>query len=1733
MTVFPSAIDDDQTIIRVDDNINEYGALAINQLRSATFAIEKALGLNPGGSVTSVSNRLGVSLNPDGTIKSSALTSLGLVTLPIVNSHVGFNAGIAETKLALDYSTSDLHTLIVTNQALLTSLITFANETFADLNIHIAGGEKLSDGVTLSRHVLSQIDINQNPVDSRDPSFNWTGLTNRTGTLRTVINALDALTQINDDLTSHENSISEAHNASAIIVDTDNFKEIPVIATNAQAVFDYLDQAEVLNIGLHRATQHINGIPKIARSEFIGVDGYGETLVGFGQNVVIPTLAEAYLLHPPNITPSDDLSFGDDIIKFIPDNTNFAFDAMFSQVKVGDVIRIDYHNGLEATFPIESIRYTPGSEWLVRINGVNLCESLACSARIDRSLVDRETSGILSVASANAWDATQPAYTTILSSVIVGNPKGASALGLGFDANQINSTHYNLYLQLYPSGNPTDRIINLPAIDVTGNAGVTPGKYTLKSIVESCNNELRTFGYNYRFIAYEYNGEFGIMLADAIGNVSFSIVSGDNSSGTLQPGSFTNNIVGDASDTFDALGFGVNGSDIASPVFQSTWVDATAAQKPTKVICPLKNRFYYVNGQRLDKFEDTYLAEGDGYWDGYISARNQLGATTVETTYTVLNNLAPSGLKPGKTIVIQPAVAFSDPLYSDIDYGRFIIKSVNFIGSCGSASAQTQITVINSLHASVTATASSAMPTLPVKLYFSSDSVDFDDQSLIDSGSSVTNFGRFHEIYITNTGKTFSHERARFIKQTETPTLLSSSNWHIQYVSPKLRGYTDGNALVFNRYLRFYILTYNGSSGEYTAVLGQRDPLSVNALKLGTIVTGRKNVVTRVYDETNIDYIDLIFRDDGTTPGQDVISGSISRYMDIEIFPTLQLQDDIMLLATCEVNWNPEAGQSIVQYVENHRQFGSVDETDFSNSALDYISAGDKFLHANGVIRGLSLDYISLVSNSGEIFFKGGLAEVDGKILAVNNESCTIPQVYPAGTSLPQTLNWAICVNSSGNLTPIIITSTKQQFFATTGSGSYYIPSCTFFELVNSRKDLLPIYIANVTIASLTINTVTDIRKFVGSDGGNELILSSDSNTVGQFYSVEALKNWINNFGGKNNKVKLKGDFTFTTNFDLSGFTKKVKFDGTDANITLSLGARIVLGSNVTVDGFVISYSAAGFSASAGTLLSYGQAAFYCSTTVQNVCIENCTVTWSSTDRRPPFVLFEMAKGQVNKNISIKNNIFIDTTPTTTIGALQAAVAFVAMNTGVSTDPALLINCSISGNQCSHNQGIYVTTATLTDPGLNCVNVVIEKNNCGVIGVLPSAKPTTLLDVTQAYKTDGVLVTGNNCSIIGNFFGSGQYTINRETAGTTTVEYGLGKLTITDNNCHMIYLQAFEDIASGEFGGLIIDGNFLTGVNSANISSYYAMNTVPSLLSSSNIAITVVGKSTSDPVSHIITNNHIGFGRDSGVSYGYLGGIVSSAAGTISKNIIKGLNNLAVGITPSGSSGGSQRYFTVTENSIYRGSETIAYYILLPPTASASNGICTDNVFDSNTTDGAVAYNRISDFSGKWIVERNKGQSVLCTIPASIGAFGISIGGFSGEYQNVNTAAASIMKVGSDGSLECTYQDATTEVHFGWIIPFTSLPQNCKVRSCSVSFSCDTNPTTARVASIFFYDTLNGTSVASTLTYATGAPVALTHSGTGYTTDSVRDGKAVIDIRCQSSGTPTIVSSIATIDLYW
>src|SRR6185503_15377929 len=114
------------------------------------------------------------------------------------------------------------------------------------------------------------------------------------------------------------------------------------------------DNSDRLQIGIHRATMHANGVPRAARTEQLALDGYSD-------NVVPPTPVTAFLINPPATMPVDSNSQGDDLIQFNPDdNSDFTFDALFSQVKVGDIVTINYGNGIAAKFPVESIRFSPG-----------------------------------------------------------------------------------------------------------------------------------------------------------------------------------------------------------------------------------------------------------------------------------------------------------------------------------------------------------------------------------------------------------------------------------------------------------------------------------------------------------------------------------------------------------------------------------------------------------------------------------------------------------------------------------------------------------------------------------------------------------------------------------------------------------------------------------------------------------------------------------------------------------------------------------------------------------------------------------------------------------------------------------------------------------------------------------------------------------------------------------------------------------------------------------------------------------------------------------------------------------------------------------------------------------------------------------------------------------------------------------------------------------------------------
>jgi len=1648
MTVYPFDFDDDETIIRIDDNISQLGGTAINQIRDAIFAMQQEYGINPAGSAGSVANRLNKSLDANGNIKASALTSIGLATLPIVDNQVASNAGIKETKLSLDFSTGDLKTLITTNKALIDSLVTFTSTTNGNLLTHIAGGTLLANGDP-ARHVASQIDLNVVPTDPRDTSYSWTGLLDKDGIQRAATQVAQALLLINNALVTHENLISngEAHPAAAISVDTDPFTEIPVTATTVQSALEAIDDSDRLTMGVHRASMHSNGVMKEVRSESLVLPD------GYSQNIVPPTPVSAFLVKSPANTPIDNNVTGDDVVVFNPNNSGFIFDGYFAAVQPGDYLRINYGDGFEALYMIESKRFQPDTEWVVRLNGVNISSTDGYDgyARIDRRLYDNNTAGVLACAAAN-----NDIDSSIRGSVVVGNPRAANALGIGFEPNQLDADHYKLYLHLYPSGNPVDKVIELPAIDVTGNAGATPGQYTLERVVAATNDGLRAAGYNYRFLAYGHNGEFGIMLTDTINNAGFSIVSGILSGATLGIGSFTENVVGDANDGLDPLGFGSSRAGIASPKFTPTFSsELGAANLPTIVIPPLKNRFYVADGTRLDTFADTYLANEDGYWDANLTARTPVGTTTVEVTYIVELGLEAAGLAPGKTITVAPAVDFDNSLYRDVDYGRFIIKDVTFPKPCPPGSdGQTIITVINGIHAAAAPVTTSSSPTVPVRLYFGEDSVGFNELNIINNVQPGVDYLRYHEVYIDKNGNTFSHERARLPEQDESSELLeTNSNWTIKNVSPKLLGWRDSStSSSFRRYVRFYVLDYDTISGEFDGYIGRRVSGSPNVTDTGPVVRARKNQTTRFYDGSNIDFVELEFFDDDVSPGTDIMLTSSPRYVDIELFPSLALDDELFLLASCEVEDN------VVQCVTDRREFGNTSEQNFTESAKNFIEAGERYLHANGVIRGLGFRGTDS-SNDGVLLFDGGLAVVNGKFIAINSQSVEIPQISEDGVSLPDQVDWAICINEHGLYEPVIITPDKIQFFALLGGAgtSYYVPSVTFNELITKRKDLTPVAFATVTIASITINQVLDARRFVTDETASipfswVPVLDDDSSfsrleeVIGHFKSFEAVRTWVNNYGAINNTIIVRGQHTFASTLDLSLLEQGVKFvgDGYDVEWLLRGNAGVTLGSNVSMEGIKFIYSPDSPTTTGGDFVNAtnGEGALTSTSgNLVNVSITNCKFEIAES-LHPPFINIAGASGELLENIVIDNNYFWDDPDSLASEEdLTGAIVIACTSAGGST-PAVASNVRITNNRCNLSQGIYVTSWDYTDPGLSCIDVLVEGNACGNIGYLTTSEPNDDVIYPGRNSSLGIAhapnltIRGNTCRLIQTCIATGVATLDATT-------YGCGHVTITENSANWIFTENRNDSGIDGYSSCNVSNNKLQAFDDTYVTQF---NSAMGLV---NAAIFTNGTSDSTDTAVVHGNNICG-GTLSGSTYTYGYGIYARSGGPVTDNTIRDFTTS--GITFAF---GADGYTVCTGNIIDRKNISISSYIAY----GAGSGLIVNNVFSSPTIDGSSTATLSNVGGGSFVAEKNKNQTVEVNVSAS------SIGTWSLEKFNDGFAyilnpsnySSSIYR-STFGATALLYAqadaDASERMIFQWSVPLSAIiPQGTRVIGVSVDIA--------------------------------------------------------------------------------
>lgn len=1386
MSNFPNSLDDDVSLPAVNDNITEMGGEAINALREVAFAIEDNIGIGAAGTLTSLAERIGVALAADGTIIPSALTGLGLVTLPITQDQIITNAQIPESKLSLDHSTQDLYNYITDLSASVNEGLGWISITGSKLAPHLSG--------LVSRHTLSHIDVNTLSSNYFDSKFRVP---------RNNTNAYHAIDEMNDELLAHQfadgsifgtianvttNSGSTypsnySHTAGGIFINTSAFTTLPQTANDLQLLVDFIDDASIFLLGTRIQNLYSNGISKVSRSSSLSLDGYGQAIVPL-------TAAFAYL--STTGSPLDSFNTGDDIIEFFPAagalSTNL-FDEQFSLVKVGDIIRVNYGT-VEVPFVIKEIRYQQDGgdkKFIIRIAGKNLFSG-DVFARIDKPLINDKKQGVLAIAPVN--------YSSL--SLIVGSPRGAQALGLGFNAAEFDTSHYMLYLVLYKNGDPAEYDV-LPGIDVTGNAGATPGLYTLDYIVNATNEQFRKVGYNYRFIAFSYNGDFGVMLADSYNNASFSIISGVVEAGVYDQSStnltYPNNVVDVFSETLeDALGIGVNGSNIASPIYQTSYADPETAVIATKMFVPLSRNNYYVNGVEKEKLNTDVFQSIDGYGDGYWFATIQdqvinpgpSPSGSVVTTYRIMSDLSTSHLQLGKTIVVQPLGETGI-----VDFGRFIIQSINV--ACESTNNYTDITVIDSVHAAGFSPTTVGAIGAEVAIYFNSDSVGFNNENASDFIEYGNGFKRHFEVYVDQNAYTFTHERARFSVDGDITVndvaLVANSNLsllNILTVSSKLRGYTYSSV---NKIA--LVASHDADTNLITGYLCNYNGLTMT--NRGPTTTGFIGDVMRFYDESNNDYIEFTYN--ANDPDVKAFSsfGTLTPViLEIQLFPTLSLDDEVMLIATCQMNNGDE-----INYLRDARQFGNVGEKDLATSALNFISYPEKVLHANGVIRGFELDEQTDANpNNNHIYLKGGIALVNGKFIKMNSGTATIPKVVEMPGQ--KQIIWAVCVNDAAEYQAIPLLDYDVTFStpndktraltvyppftgtsATPTTDTYNIDAATFSDIVNIRKNLTILYIVKSTVnlvssGSPPVLVISDAKRFITDIDSNLPLIqgntlggeaASQTNPAqGNFRNIESIFSWLKFNSQYNGNVLLHGGGTVTDTIRLD-FSDQVIIDGGN-NSVITFEETVTIGSNLLFKNCTLNFDGG------ITLVA----------NLTNLSFENCTIniiqTSSSTNSGKVFnftnasnITFDECTISVAySNPGAAGNIF-DLSSTTVFKFLTSSIAatfnvdggyFPGTVFNLVNSPSVIVNLSvISGN---FDRAFDITTSNY----LNITDSIISStftptgSEIGIPSEIQEYSPFYLVnsgsgyiyaDITTALTDlviDGVIFNYNPDSAVNN-----------------------------------------------------------------------------------------------------------------------------------------------------------------------------------------------------------------------------------------------------------------------------------------------------------------------------------------------------------------------------------------------
>ncbi len=1175
MSNYPTSIDNDSTIPTVYDNITEVGAEAVNALKEAVINIESELGMSLSGSVSDLGSRLNVALNPDGTIKSSALTSLGLVTLPITNDQISPTAQIEESKLSLDYSTSTLNTSVTLALSKADSSLNWISINSPKFTSHIDG--------TAYFHTLSQI-----KVYSSSSGY----LKNKYLSDRDNTNSYTLISDINSDFVDHQRkdgttSASQnvttlggsnypdnfSHTAGGIYINPSTFSTIPQTTNSLQKLAEFIDNTSIFLYGSRVQNFYSNGVSNASRSVRFGSDTLNVEVIP--TTTVITYLRSSFA----SSSPVDDFNTGDDLIEFTPETsvkTSNTFDTQFSLVNIGDIVVVNY-GSIESEFIIKEKKYisTGNKKFIVRINGINLKYSTTATAKIVRKKYNTDKQHVLALATAQ--------YVSDAVSLTAIHPRSPSVLGIGFNPNSIDPTHYNLYLVVYTNGN-IDSSVQLPAIDVTGNQGTTPGKYTLESVIKETNKAFRLPGYNYRFAAFEKDGEFGIAMTDPYENTGFSVISAMvNSLGSYDQTNtyltYPNNVIdvfaAETQHPKDPLGYGPSAANVASPPYLSTYSSPEASIIPTKVFFPLKRNYYYVNGTERDSFslEVNQITDGygDGYWISEVINKNEIPGDSVEVTYRVQSDLTTSSLQIGKTLVIQP---MNDGYF--IDSGRFIIKDINS-NMCDGYSDYTDITVYDAVYGQGSSPETILDIGSKVRLYFSFDSIGFNLSSSNDNADSGGVFKRYFEVFADENGKTFSHERARLPLNSSNITVndqtlycsSNASNIDICYVSSKLKGYKYGSISKIN-----ISVDYNSTTGLVLAYLSEFNGLL--ATKRGPFGQGFIGQKIRLYDESNIEYIDIRLNIDSTAPTFSFENISL------QLYNSLELDQELFLLGSCQVN----GLNNDITILNDLREFGNVSEKDLSGSLVNFIGMGEKYLHSNGVVSGFDISADTPNPSDNEVHLSGGIASVNGKFILMNPDFIRIPVVKENISGVYYNVLWALCLNDkseyfflpitdiqySGNYTA---SSRKVKLTELSTATDYYTESTTFEKLL-LRKDVVVLYLVNSVISGsgpyTTALKILDYKKYSYSTDSYSAKYT-DVKEFGNFRSADAIFNNLRFNGSNITSVNISGISDAVSSAISLTQSNKIEIFGGSTSDQISIDELPVTFKNAYLRDFFLSVS--------------------------------------------------------------------------------------------------------------------------------------------------------------------------------------------------------------------------------------------------------------------------------------------------------------------------------------------------------------------------------------------------------------------------------------------------------------------------------------------------------------------------------------------------------------------------------